>query len=282
MQAPGISVQRSVSRRRLLRGAAASAIGLPLLEAMTPAVAGRSQPGTPAPKRFVAMCAGLGFHGPHLFPERAGTDYELTPYLSRLKDHREHFTVLSGLSHPNQQGNNGHASELTWLTSAPRPGLAGFRNTVSLDQLIAEQAWRQLDETFFRMSRISITLLAAGATAFTLGVWIAGLLPWWFFERISARLPGVVPTLLLSLALVIMQLAQCTNIYVRAHKKDPFLLAAVVSNISIALLVFVLGRELGATGVALGYLIGVSLVQVPWWVGIWWRTRAQWHTEGAA
>ena len=143
MQAPGISVQRSVSRRRLLRGAAASAIGLPLLEAMTPAVAGRSQPGTPAPKRFVAMCAGLGFHGPHLFPERAGTDYELTPYLSRLKDHREHFTVLSGLSHPNQQGNNGHASELTWLTSAPRPGLAGFRNTVSLDQLIAEQVGRQ-------------------------------------------------------------------------------------------------------------------------------------------
>lgn len=143
MQAPGISVQRSVSRRRLLRGAAASAIGLPLLEAMTPAVAGRSRPSAPAPKRFVAMCAGLGFHGPHLFPETAGTDYELTPYLSRLKDHRDHFTVLSGLSHPNQQGNNGHASELTWLTSAPRPGLAGFRNTVSLDQLIAEQAGRQ-------------------------------------------------------------------------------------------------------------------------------------------
>ncbi|MCR9199230.1 MAG: DUF1552 domain-containing protein [Planctomycetaceae bacterium] len=143
MQAPGISVQRSVSRRTLLRGAAASAIGLPLLEAMTPAVACRSHSRAPAPKRFVAMCAGLGFHGPHLFPETAGTDYELTPYLSRLKDHRDHFTVLSGLSHPNQQGNNGHASELTWLTSAPRPGLAGFRNTVSLDQLIAEQAGLQ-------------------------------------------------------------------------------------------------------------------------------------------
>lgn len=148
-------------------------------------------------------------------------------------------------------------------------------------QLIAQSDWQQLDDTFFRMSRISIGLLAAGAAALTLGVWVAGLLPWWFFERISSRLPGVLPTLLLSLAMVIMQLAQCTNIYVRAHKRDPFLLAAVVSNISIALLVFLLGREFAATGVALGYLIGVSVIQVPWWVAIWYRTRSQWHTEAA-
>jgi hypothetical protein len=47
--------------------------------------------------------------------------------------------VFSGLSHPQQQGNNGHASELTWLTSAKRPGLAGFKNSISVDQLIAEQ-----------------------------------------------------------------------------------------------------------------------------------------------
>ena len=140
--APFVCTRRPVSRRRLLSGAGAAAVGLPLLDAMTPTFAGAAAAGSPAadsPKRFVAMCAGLGFHGPHLFPEQAGADYELTPYLSRLGDHRDDFTVISGLSHPNQQGNNGHASELTWLTSAPRPGLAGFRNTISLDQLIAEK-----------------------------------------------------------------------------------------------------------------------------------------------
>ncbi|MCX7411773.1 MAG: DUF1552 domain-containing protein [Planctomycetales bacterium] len=87
----------------------------------------------------MAICATLGFHTPFLFPEQAGSDYELTPYLKLLQDHRREFTVFSGLSHPEQQGNNGHASEMTWLTAAQRPGLAGFRNTVSLDQFIAEK-----------------------------------------------------------------------------------------------------------------------------------------------
>ena len=92
-----------------------------------------------SPRRFVAMCATLGFHTPFLFPQQTGRDYPLSPYLTKLGDHREQITLFSGLSHPEQQGNNGHASELTWLTSAYRPGLAGFRNTISLDQLIAER-----------------------------------------------------------------------------------------------------------------------------------------------
>ncbi|MDB4662827.1 DUF1552 domain-containing protein, partial [Verrucomicrobiales bacterium] len=86
-----------------------------------------------------AMCATLGFHTPFLFPQQTGRDYEMTPYLAKLKDHRDNLTVLSGLSHPSQQGNNGHASEMTWLTSAQRPGLAGFKNLISLDQVIADK-----------------------------------------------------------------------------------------------------------------------------------------------
>jgi len=85
------------------------------------------------------MNAGLGFHGPSLFPETPGKNYALTPYLEQLKAHRQDFTLFSGLSHPSQNGNNGHAAEMTWLTAAQRPGLAGFKNTISLDQLIAKQ-----------------------------------------------------------------------------------------------------------------------------------------------
>lgn len=126
-----------LDRRRFLRGLGVG-ISLPLLDAMRPAFA---VPGSIAgpPRRFVAMCAGLGFHAPFLIPQKAGRDYEMTPYLDLLKEHRDDFTILSGLSHPEQNGNNGHASELTWLTSAKRPGLAGFKNTISIDQVIANQ-----------------------------------------------------------------------------------------------------------------------------------------------
>jgi len=98
------------------------------------------------------MNAGLGFHTPFLFPKTVGTDYELTPYLENIKEHRKNFTLFSGLSHPNQNGNNGHASSMTWLTSAPRPGLAGFKNTISLDQLMASHIAGQTRVPFLTLS----------------------------------------------------------------------------------------------------------------------------------
>ncbi len=88
---------------------------------------------------MVCICTSLGLHAPFLFPKETGRDYTPTPYLELLKNHRNDFTVFSGLSHPDQNGANGHTSEMTWLTSARHPGLGGFKNTVSLDQLAAEK-----------------------------------------------------------------------------------------------------------------------------------------------
>jgi hypothetical protein len=135
MIAPHLSTRPALSRRHFLRGTGSAMLGLPFLEAMVPSFSRAASPASP--KRFVAMCATLGFHGPHLFPTREGPDHEPTPYLDKLKDHRGRYTLFSGLSHSEQQGDSGHASEMTWLTSARRPGLSGFKNTVSLDQAIA-------------------------------------------------------------------------------------------------------------------------------------------------
>ena len=128
-----IATKTSLNRRTFLKGAGAT-VALPFLSAMTPAFAKAAA----APKRFVAMNAGLGFHAPNFIPTEAGANYKAPIYLQKLEKHRKDFTVFSGLSHPNSNGANGHTSELTWLTSAPRPGLAGFKNTISLDQLMAK------------------------------------------------------------------------------------------------------------------------------------------------
>ena len=133
------ATKRHLDRRAFLRGTG-TLLSLPLLEAMVPAFATRAQAavGQPLP-RFLAMCATLGFHTPFLFPAETGADYTLTPYLEPLRDLRGDFSVISGLQHLEQNGANGHTSEMTWLTSAKHPGLAGFKNTISVDQLIAEQ-----------------------------------------------------------------------------------------------------------------------------------------------
>ncbi len=138
---PYLATRTHLPRRAFLRGAGIT-LALPFLEAMTPAFARAATTPRP-PKRFVAMCATLGFHTPFLHPKETGRDYTLTPYLEPLAALRDDFSVLSGLAHSEQNGANGHTSELTWLTAAKHPGLAGFKNTISLDQHIAEKIGTQ-------------------------------------------------------------------------------------------------------------------------------------------
>ncbi len=48
---------------------------------------------------------------------------------------------MSGVSHPNVDG--GHPADISFLTAAPHPASSSFRNTISLDQYIAERIGNQ-------------------------------------------------------------------------------------------------------------------------------------------
>ena len=126
---------RAVSRRQFLRGAGV-ALALPLLDSMRPAFA-RTPAADAKPRRMIGICNNLGLLPEHFFPAEAGRGYRLSPYLEHLKDHRGDFTVFSGVSHPDVDG--GHPADNCFLTAAPHPSSGGFRNTISLDQHIAER-----------------------------------------------------------------------------------------------------------------------------------------------
>ncbi len=83
------------------------------------------------------ICNNLGLLPDQFFPKDGGRDYTPSPYLDILKEHRNDFTVFSGVSHPNVDG--GHPSDIAFLTAAPHPASSSFRNTISLDQYIAER-----------------------------------------------------------------------------------------------------------------------------------------------
>jgi len=137
--APFLAIRQAISRRRFLRGAGV-AMSLPLLEAMLPgaARAGSSSLAPNAkPRRMLGICNNLGLRPDLLFPSGTGRDYVASPYLKLLEAHRENFTVISGVSHPNVDG--GHPSDISFLTAAPHPASSSFRNTISLDQFIAER-----------------------------------------------------------------------------------------------------------------------------------------------
>jgi hypothetical protein len=139
--APFVCTRRALSRRHFLRGAGI-ALSLPLLESMLPVFAGPSAAEVTrapdgAPRRVFAICNNLGLVPDQFFPTATGRDYPLSPYLETLRDHRDQFTVFSGVSHPDVDG--GHPADNCFLTAAPHPGRGGFRNTISLDQFIAER-----------------------------------------------------------------------------------------------------------------------------------------------
>jgi hypothetical protein len=135
MTVPFFAANRSLSRRRFLRGAGV-ALSLPLLDAMVPAFA-RAASAAGAPRRMIAIQTNLGILPQFFWPEGVGMDYKPSPYLEILQDYRHEMTVLSGVSHPGVDG--GHSAQKSFLTAAPHPGSGTFKNSVSLDQVAAER-----------------------------------------------------------------------------------------------------------------------------------------------
>ena len=155
----------TVQRRTFLRSAGVS-LALPFLESMNP-VFGASQPSSP--RRMVFICTSLGLHPPNLWPTTTGKDYESTPYLDLLKDHRDDFTLFSGLSHEDQTGRQPHDSEMTWLTAARKPGAAGFRNSISVDQFAASQLNAKHTGQATRFSSVTMGTIKAQSQSYTSG-----------------------------------------------------------------------------------------------------------------
>jgi hypothetical protein len=129
-----VTFQKHLSRRAMLRGAGIT-LGLPLLEAMTPAFAAVKE--SKQAKRFVGVSMALGLHNPNLVPEGAGRDYQPSRYLKSIQDLRNDFTIVSGSSHPGVTG--GHTAEGSIYSACPNARGSTSRNTISLDQLMAKQ-----------------------------------------------------------------------------------------------------------------------------------------------
>lgn len=152
-------------------------MALPWLHAMCPALTRASE--STAPRRFVSVSNDLGFHAPFLFPEKAGRDYELSRYLKPLADLKEHFTVISGTSHPGVS--RGHSADVCILTAKPNISGSNFRNGISLDQLMARNLGGQT-----RFTSLAMNANGDMSTSFTdLGAMIA---PETSAQRMFARL----------------------------------------------------------------------------------------------
>ena len=153
----------------------------------------------------------------------------------------------------------------TWVyTKAPRFGL-----------LIARREYAALDRLFFRVTIVSFSVAACGAIV----VWVLVYLLFAFNHPLSARLLPPLPTGLLLLAIVLMQISFPQSTYLRAHKKEPFLVLSVVGSLMIGLSTWLLGGRFGAIGIAAVFLAVRLFFNIPFGTLIWYRCRSAWHKD---
>lgn len=126
---------QQLSRRSFLRGTGV-ALALPILESTQPRSA-QAAADEGSPRRMVCVCTNMGMMPKYFWPTGEGRDYKPSEYLSLIDKYRDHYTVFSGVSHPDVDG--GHHAEISYLTAAPHPAAGGFKNSISLDQYAAER-----------------------------------------------------------------------------------------------------------------------------------------------
>ena len=140
------------SRRRFLRSTSAL-IALPFLESLGfRRFASAAAPQAPA-KRMIFLGLGWGLTTETWFPDanQPGSNYVMPKGLEPLARHKADFTVLQGLTH--KMVNAGHQGSTFWLTGANQFAVPGksFHNTISVDQVAAQQFGRHTRFTSFQL-----------------------------------------------------------------------------------------------------------------------------------
>ena len=116
----------TTDRRQFLKAAGIS-LALPGLESFASPVTAAAH--SAKAKNIVCIGTFLGFYQSAFFPEQSGRDYELAPLLRPVAEHRDDFTVFSGLDH---RAPNGHGAWNNFLCGQ-NP------NSYSLDQMVADR-----------------------------------------------------------------------------------------------------------------------------------------------
>ncbi|MEM9280945.1 MAG: DUF1552 domain-containing protein [Verrucomicrobiota bacterium] len=133
--APHLSLRKPLNRRTFLR-CSGGLMALPWLQAMSPSVFANTT-GNGVPRRLICVHLHLGFMAKNFTPKETGAGYTAPKYLKQIDHHRDHYSVITGTSHPGVNG--AHSADVSFLTGAPDAASASFKNSVSFDQIAAER-----------------------------------------------------------------------------------------------------------------------------------------------
>lgn len=157
------------------------------------------------------------------------------------------------------------AVALAWMNTKASP----FGN------LIARGEIASLDKLFFRTLWQSTVLLTAGCAAFFLVL----LALTHAFPRLAMRVLTPWAFAFLLLTTIMMHIVLSEALYLRAHKREPFLLQSAAVAVLVGSATFLLGKFCGATAVVIGYFLFGGLFSLGSGTYIFVTKRRKWHGE---
>lgn len=144
-------------------------------------------------------------------------------------------------------------------------------------QLIALSDWKELDALFFRIMRQSVFLGVMGAV-------IAGAALWFLQQHyaIGQRFISSRFAMLFLVSACAQIVITVFAVYLRAHKREPFLALTIIVGLLNGIGGWYLGKEYGVMGISLSYFIVNVFLALPAAYIIWVRCRKAWHIRPKA
>lgn len=139
--------------------------------------------------------------------------------------------------------------------------------------MVARSDYKDLDTVFFRTLRQSAALLLGCEALLLVALAVSrDLLP-----HLASRMLPVRAFGLLLLSIFLNHILYSEAIYLRAHKREPFLLLSIITAILSAACTLFTARPWGATGVAVGYFLSGGIFPLVGGTYVFVRCRRVWH-----
>lgn len=138
---------------------------------------------------------------------------------------------------------------LSWTTT----------NVPKWSSLIAVKQYDELDSSFSKVLKASSAVCLSGIIAFLIILFVIGLLQLPIYGRF---LPFYLVACM-SITIFVNNIINAWATYLRCHKKEPFLIQAVVVGISSGLSTIMTAKFIGVNGVVIGYTLVNLLISLP-------------------
>lgn len=169
---------------------------------------------------------------------------------------------------------------MSWALTGALSGVAAMWSSPRGPQfarMIASREFEAVDHLLNSIMIIAFGVLMAGGLAGWLIIYGFNVINHPFAMRILSPLPMA----LLILGVVVANAWHPTSVYLRAHKKEPYVMLTVVLGFLTAILALLLGSKFGAVGVTSTYL-SVQMIALPWGLAIFYRRRREWRCVESA